>query len=414
VAAVTVSLAGAGQAPAGLNVSPAQLVFPIISPGQTSAPQTVNLTNSGGSTAASLTLVATPPFSLVQNTCGATLAAGASCSTGVIFSPSLNGNYTGTLTIASPSLTASASVPLSGTGGVPGSVLAQPSLIDFEQTGVNLLSNAVPVTLTNPSGTTNLTSLTLAVTAGFRLVNSNCGATLAAGASCTVGVEFMPTNAGTVSGSLTVGSSALSAGAFVPLLGIGFDFSIAPNGSSTQTISTGQTAYYTLAITPLNGSQGVFTFKCGSLPPYTSCAFNPGSEGILANTTGNEVVEIITGEPETSTRLARPSAWPVLPLACGLAMLPFATLAAVRRRRIFVRMALLAILIGGVSSCTQSSGGLSTSFGSGTTSPGGGSGSSSPGGGGGSGTTPPATYTIPVTALSNGVAHLVTLTLTVD
>ena len=91
----------------------------------------MTLTNTGGSAANSLTLTATPPFSLVQNTCGASLAAGASCSTGVIFSPSLNGPYTGTLTIASPSLTASASVPLSGTGGTPGSVQALPSLVDF-------------------------------------------------------------------------------------------------------------------------------------------------------------------------------------------------------------------------------------------------------------------------------------------
>lgn len=398
VKAVTVALSGAGLAPAGINVNPAQLVFPIISPGQTSAPQTVTLTNSGGTAATSLTLTALSPFSLVQNTCGATLAGGASCSTEVIFSPSLNGSYTGTLTIASPSLTASASVPLSGTGGVPGSVLAQPSLIDFQQTGVGLLSSPETVTLTNPSDTQDLTGFTLAVTAGYRLVSNTCGATLGAGANCMVGVEFTPTSAGAVSGNLTVGSSALSAGAFVPLLGVGFDFTMAPSGVSTQTVSTGQTADFKLAITPLNGSQGVFTFKCGTLPPYTSCVFNPATEGILANTTGNEEVEIVTGLTESSTRLLRPSAWPVLPLACGLLLLPFSRLASARLRRVFVLIGLLALLTSGVSSCTQSSvGGLTTIPPV-----------------NGSGVTPPATYTIPVTATSNGVSHQVTLTLTVD
>ncbi|MGA2084888.1 MAG: hypothetical protein ABSG60_05145, partial [Terracidiphilus sp.] len=59
--------------------------------------------------------------------------------------------------------------------------------------------------------------------------------------------------------------------------------------------------------------------------------------------------------------------------------------------------ALLAILAGGVSSCTGS---------------GGGSGGS--GGGSGGNATPPGTYTIPVTVVSAGVQHSLNLTLTVE
>jgi hypothetical protein len=391
---VSVALTGAGQVPAGLNVNPAQLVFPIIAPGQSSPSQTVTLTNTGGSAANSLTLSATPPFSLTQNTCAATLAAGASCSAAVIFSPSLNGPYIGTLTIASPSLPASAIVPLSGTGGVPGSVQAQPSLIDFSQTGVSLLGSPVTVTLTNPSGTTSLTSFALAVTAGFKLVNNTCATTLASGASCTVGVEFAPTSAGTANGSLTVSSSALPTGAFVPLSGMGFDFAVEPSGSSSQAVANGQTADFKLLIAPLLGGQGVFTLQCGSLPPYSACTFNPGSEGIPANTTGNEVVEIATGLTQTSARSAHPSAWPVLPLACGLLLLPFALR---RRPKALLLVALLAMLAAGVSSCTESGIGLPE-----------------PPPRSGAGITPAGTYSIPVTISSNGVQHQVTLTLTVD
>jgi hypothetical protein len=400
---VTVALTGNGQTPAGLNVNPTQLVFPIISPGQSSPSQTVTLTNTGGSAATSLTLTATPPFSLlqsVQNPCGATLAAGASCSAAVIFSPSLNGTYMGTLTIASPSLAASASVPLSGTGGVPGSVQALPSLIDFPQTGVGLFASPVTVTLTNPSGAASLSSFALAVTVGFKLVNNTCPATLASGASCTAGVEFAPSSAGTASGSLTVSSSALPTGAFIPLSGMGFDFDLEPSGASSVAIASGQTADYKLSITPLLGAQGVFTLQCGTLPPYSSCTFNPGSEGIPANTSGNEVVEIATGLTQTSARAGyppirppvHPSAWPVLPLACGVILLPLAF-----RRRKALLVALLAILLGGFSGCTESSVGLS-----------------SPPPKSGSGITPAGTYSILVTAISNGVQHQVTLTLTVD
>lgn len=397
---ISVPLTGTGQAPAGLNVNPAQLVFPIVTAGQSSPSQMVTLNNTGGLAADSLTLAATPPFSLVQNTCGSSLAAGASCSTGVIFSPSLNGPYAGTLTIASPSLAASASVPLSGTGGTPGTVQALPSIVNFTgptgsfEIGVGLFSSPVTVTLTNPSGTDSLTSLTVAVTTGFRLVSTTCASTLAAGASCSAIVQFAPTSPGTQTGSLIVSSSALPTGAFVPLSGKGFDFAIAPSGSSSQTIANGQVANYKLVITPLLGSQGVFTFQCGSLPPYSSCIFNPASEGIPANTTGNVAVEIATGLTETKASSSPPHAWPVLPLACGLVLAPFAM---ARRRRGLLLVALLAILASGVSSCTASgviSGGTVPGSGPGITSPG--------------------TFPVVVTATSNGVQHQVTLTLIVD
>jgi hypothetical protein len=400
VTAVTVQLSGTGQALTGLNVNPSQLVFPLVSPGQSSVVQTVTLTNTGGTAAASLTLTATPPFSPAAsaNPCGMSLAAGASCSTGVIFSPSLNGQYTGTLTIASSSLTP-AVVLLSGAGGTPGSVQFQgPQPPLPAETGVGLTSSASTVTITNPDSVNSLSSLTLAVTTGFLLVNNTCSSTLAAGASCTTGIEFTPTSAGIVNGSLTVSSSALPTGSFMSLASRGFEFAIEPSGSSSQTITNGQTADYKLAITPLGGSQGAFTFQCGSLPPYSSCTFSPASEGIPANTTGNVVVEIATGLTQSSARSSRPAAWPVLPLVCGLALLPFASFAPGRRRRVLSLIALLAILATGVSSCTASSGG----------------GLPLPGPPSGPGTTPAATYTIPVTASSNGIEHQVTLTLTVD
>jgi hypothetical protein len=60
-------------------------------------------------------------------------------------------------------------------------------------------------------------------------------------------------------------------------------------------------------------------------------------------------------------------------------------------------IALLAMLVGGVSSCTESSVGVPL-----------------PGPRTGPGLSPAGSYSIPVTVSSNGVAHTVTLTLTVD
>jgi len=259
---------------------------------------------------------------------------------------------------------------------------------------VGQLSNSVTVTLTNPSGDLSLTDFTLAVTAGFQLVSNTCPSTLAAGQSCTTGVEFAPTSAGSVSGSLTAGSSVLATGVSVPLSGMGFSSSIASTGSSTQTVANGQTADYDLTITPLGGSQGTFTFQCSLLPPYASCTFSPASLSVPANSTGYEVVGIATGVSSSSAHLSRSPVWPVLPLVCGLVLLPFGWR---RRRKILLLAALLLVLAGGVSSCTSS---------------GGGSGGS--GGQGGSSGTPAGTYSIPVSAAAAGVQHSVTLTLTVD
>jgi hypothetical protein len=189
---------------------------------------------------------------------------------------------------------------------------------------------------------------------------------------------------------------------------MGFDFAVCFGNtvtpcvtSSNQTVANGQIADYTLLIAPLNGSgsglNDAFTFQCGTLPSYSSCTFNPTSEKIPANTTGNVVVEIATGlKTQSTARSSPPAAWPLLPLACGLAFLPFVPFTW-RRRRALMMMAVLAILAGGVSSCTSSS--IIR----------GGKGSAS-----GPGITPAGSYPVLVTATSNGVQHQITLTLTVD
>jgi uncharacterized membrane protein YgcG len=170
------------------------------------------------------------------------------------------------------------------------------------------------------------------------------------------------------------------------------DFTLAVSGSSSQTVAAGLTANYTLTITPLNGSGGTFTFACGTLPANALCLFNPATE-TLNGITGTVTVEISTGK--ATAELRNPAMGRILPLVCGLVLLP---LGWKRRRKALLLAALLSILAGGVSSCTSSGGGT-----------GGGS-----GGNGGSGGTPAGTYSIPVTAASNGIQHSVTLTLTVD
>jgi hypothetical protein len=188
--------------------------------------------------------------------------------------------------------------------------------------------------------------------------------------------------------------SASVAGGSVTVMGTGFDFSLALKGTQAQSVASGQTATYALSIATLGGSEGVFSFQCGPLPQNALCVFNPGSEIVTARATGYVTVEISTGQAGTTGRLQMTDGWRIVPVGFGLVLLPFASR---KRRRSLLLVALLALAIGGVTSCLNASGG----------------GSSNPQNIG-PGATPAGTYSVPITAISNGVHHSVTVSLVVD
>jgi len=395
VTPVSVALTGSGTTTTGLNVSPAQLSFPEEMPGQASPAQTVAIRNTGSFAATSLAVAVNAQFSLTQNGCASSLAAGATCTVGVVFQPAAAGNVTGTLTVTSASIPNAATVALSGTGGGVGAIQATPAVLAFGTMGVGLTSSPATVSVTNP-GTGELNGMALAASPGFVLVNNTCSATLAVGASCTVGVEFAPVGAGAQTGSLSITSSTASASGIVSLAGTGFDFTVSAVGATSLTVANGQTADYTAAITPMAGTQGTFTFACGTLPANAICLFNPSTEALNAGVTGNVTVEISVGKSGASASLNRAAEFELAPMACVLLLLPWGWRKA---RKALMWCLLLAALAGGVSSCTGSGGG--SGGGGGTT------------GGGGGGTTPTGTYSIPVNVTSNGVQHSLTVTLIV-
>jgi hypothetical protein len=308
----------------------------------------------------------------------------------------VSGVATGTLTVSSTSIATAATVTLGGTGAVAASLLVVPGSIDFLTTGVGQSSAPTTLTLTNQGTAASVSGLTLTVPAGFTLVNNTCAATLAAGTSCTVGVEFAPQGAGAASGNLTIAASG-SPSQTIAMQGTGFDFTIAVTGANSQTVSSGLTASYTLVLTTLGGSQGTFTLGCTTLPSIAACAFSPASPTAGSGAAVNVVLQISTGTVAASVRGKR-SGSPVAPLVCGLALL---TLGWRRRRKAMLLCGLALLLATGVTSCTSA----------GPTSSGG---SGGDGGGGGSTSTPAGTYSVPVSATADGVQHSVTLTLVVD
>ena len=395
---VTVPLNGAGQIAAGLNVSPPQLTFAAIVVGTSSAAQTVTISNTSSAAAGQLALTITPGFSLAANNCSTTLEANSSCTAGVVFTPTATGAATGLLTATSPTIANIATVGLSGSGAVAAGIAVAPAILNFATTGVGRTSSPAKVTVTNIGTLDPLANLALGVPAGFELVANTCAATLAPGLSCTAGVEFAPLSAGPQTGTLSVTTSTIPAGASVPLQGVGFDFTVTLSGAGAQSVAGGQIANYTLALNPLNGSSGVFTFACDSLPQDAGCKFNPATETLGGGVTGNVVVGVSTGTLTTTGRNLRPALFGGVPLLCGLLLLPFG----VRSRRKLLHicgwLVLLGFLSGSVLSCTKSGGGTGGGTGPGQD----------------NGVTPAGTYSIPVTVTSTGVTHQITLTLTVD
>jgi hypothetical protein len=256
-------------------------------------------------------------------------------------------------------------------------------------------SAGLPVTIVNSSSYA-IGSLALAVTGPFSLSQNNCTGTLAAGANCTAAVVFQPTATGPLTGSLTASSTSVTSPTSVALSGVGFDFSLAISGSASITVAAGQTASYTMKITPDNGAPGTFTYTCGALPANAQCVFSPPTTTVGTGIQGTVTVGITTGK-SGSARLQSPADWRMLPMLCGLLLAP---LALKRRRSLFMFVLLLAVLATAVSGCTSSGGGTG----------GGGSG----GGSGGSSATPPGTYSVPINVTSTGVSHSTTVTMTVD
>jgi hypothetical protein len=101
---------------ATITASPTSLAFGTVSVGSSSAPQTVTLKNTGSAGATISSITAGTGFA-ETNTCGSSLAAGASCTVSVTFTPTAASSYSASLTVNSNATDGTLTVPLTGTGG---------------------------------------------------------------------------------------------------------------------------------------------------------------------------------------------------------------------------------------------------------------------------------------------------------
>ena len=230
------TLTGTGIAPVTtVTVTPTSLTFASTVVGASSTAQTATLKNTGTTTAniSSVALTGGTDFKLSSGTCGSTLAAGASCTESVTFSPASSGTRTDTLSFADTATGSPQKVALSGTAVAPATLSVAPTSQDFGSVQVGAASAATSFTVTNTGGVASGTLTATVAGAQFAGSADTCsGKTLAAAATCTISVTFNPISVGATTGSLTV-SGTPGGQAAASLAGTGTAASSTCQGGST-------------------------------------------------------------------------------------------------------------------------------------------------------------------------------------
>ncbi|MGD0921624.1 MAG: choice-of-anchor D domain-containing protein [Terriglobia bacterium] len=300
-----ISLSGTGIPPT-VTLSTTSLTFGNQKVWTTSPPQTVTLTNNGPGPLSHISTAQTNEFGATSD-CGGTVAASASCTISVTFTPEVNGTRTGTATIYDNAVGSPQMVSLTGTGLGP-VASPSPSSLNFPDQPVGITSPPQTVTLTN-SGAATMTLTGILATSPFG-ETTDCAATLSAGASCAIVVTFTPNVAGTTYGALILSDDAPGSPQTVSLTGTtAVNFGQQPVGqtSAPQIVSLTNTGSTPRVIAGV-ATTGDFaqSSACGTLAAGQSCpvnlTFTPAAPGtrtgalvIADNAPGSPHVMNLTG-----------------------------------------------------------------------------------------------------------------------
>jgi len=283
--------------------------------GGTYGSSTATLTNTGNVSATAVSLASSAPWSLVNNTCGATLAVNASCTFSINFSPTAAQAYSGSVSATTSSGTATNSLTLTGTGTAPS--LAKTTADNFSyNTPANTGSGHFIGIQNNGYGPVTVNGLSYSTASGnFNAWMAGSGSGNPGGGYCWPGAVLQPgwscgawANADTGSGTATFNTSAGNityTGSFTSKA-----LSYSATTGATAPATSGQTpTLYTLTISnatpftyyfPRFGSTGapssigrftggnagnfvITATSCGaSMAPNTSCSVSIAASGIAS------------------------------------------------------------------------------------------------------------------------------------
>jgi phospholipase C len=293
-------------------VSPTQHNFPPQRVGTTSPADLITVANWGTTVITMSSFKMAGDFSQTHS-CPRSLRPGGLCRVSVTFSPKGTGLRTGTMTVTDSDPTSPQVVSLSGIGT---NVTLSPTLLNFNTRLVGRSGPSRTATLTN-QGTTPV-NISSVLASGDYTQTNDCGSSLAAGASCTLTVQFKPTTTGTRFGTVTINDSDGGTPHVLKLTAVGTYLAVsqaqltfgsfkmgATSAPLTFSLTNKGTAAVTMSNVLIRDAQfhNVFDYAqsndCGgSLAAGTSCTF---TVTFSPQATGNRPATLLIGDSEIAT-----------------------------------------------------------------------------------------------------------------
>lgn len=338
-----------------VTLSAASLTFTGTQKGIASGAKTITLKNSGhgalalNGTGQGIKITGTDATSFSEtNTCGASVAIGASCNINVVFKPAATGTLTASLGIADNAFGSPQTVSLTGLGTAAAVTLSATGLT-FPSTAVGGSASS-QVDLSN-TGTAALslsgTGLGISIDGtdpkSFAETN-NCGTSLGIGKKCIITVTFKPAVPGALAATLSIADNApgspqkislsgKGAGPYVRLSHTSLVFAATEVGAaSKQTVTLANSGTSTLTvsgITIIGSNPNSFqeTNNCGgSVSAGKSCnitvTFKPTKTGSLSADVS--ISDGVSGSPQ-KIPLTGTGAGPVVSLSASSLTFPSTT-----------------------------------------------------------------------------------------
>jgi hypothetical protein len=211
------------------------------------------------------------------NTCASTLAPNANCSVSINFTPAGVGPLSATLQVADNAPGSPQTLGLNGTGIAPAPAITfSPTILSFPTITEGTSGAAQTLTvISSGTGPLHVSSVSLGGPnpSDFSFTN-NCVAPVAPAANCAISLVFNPIGPGLRTASLTITDDAPGSPQTISLSATAtaaITAGPAQGGSTSASISAGQTAQFQIQLMPGPGYSGTVSLTCSGAPLGAAC-----------------------------------------------------------------------------------------------------------------------------------------------